>query len=36
MRFPLKLQFSGFEASAAETLTRSPKDALRFAQWVVR
>jgi hopanoid biosynthesis associated radical SAM protein HpnH len=27
---------SGFEASAAETLTRSPKDALRFAQWVVR
>jgi len=27
---------SGFEASAAETLTRSPKDALRFATWVVR
>lgn len=27
---------SGFEASAAETLTRSPKDALRFASWVVR
>ena len=27
---------SGFEASAAETVTRSPKDALRFATWVVR
>ncbi|HBZ72556.1 MAG TPA: adenosyl-hopene transferase HpnH [Deltaproteobacteria bacterium] len=27
---------SGFEASAAETVTRSPKEALRFANWVVR